>query len=58
MSLNNNNETHIAITKIILAWLGAMFGGITLSGLVLTATLIFTVLQIIVLLRKLARGEA
>lgn len=39
------------ILKMLIAWLGALWGGITLNKLVLIATLVFTVLQIVVLLR-------
>ena len=46
----------MAMLKIVITWLGTMIGGITLSSLVLTATLIFTLLQIYVLIRKIMKG--
>lgn len=56
--MTQDHDTNAAIIKIMAAWMGVMFGGITLSSLVLTATLIFTVLQIIVLIRKIIKGQA
>lgn len=53
-----DHDTNTAIIKILAAWLGVMFGGITLSSLVLAATLIFTTLQIFVLIRKIWKGQA
>lgn len=43
---------------MLIAWLGALWGGITLNKMVLLATLVFTVLQVIVLVRDkfLKRG--
>lgn len=48
----------MTIIKLMVAWAGTVFGGLTLSGLVLGATLIYTLLQIIVLIRKMRRGQA
>lgn len=56
--MTHDHETNAAITKLMVAWLGTMFGGVTLSSLVLTATLIYTVLQIIILVRKMIKGQA
>lgn len=56
--MNNDHDTNTALLKVLVAWAGAVLGGVTLSGLVLTATLIFTVLQIIVLVRKMMKGQA
>ena len=56
--MNNQHDTNVATMKILIAWIGAAVGSISLSDLVLTATLIFTVLQIVVLIRKLWRREA
>jgi len=56
--MTNDHETNMAMFKVMLAWAGTMFGGVTLSSLVLTATLIFTLLQIYILVRKLWRGQA
>ena len=55
--MTNDHDTNVAMLKVLIAWAGTMFGGVTLSGLVLGATLIFTVLQIIVLIRKMAKGQ-
>jgi hypothetical protein len=54
----NDHDTNTAVLKIIIAWVGTAVGGVSLSGLVLTATLIFTVLQIYVLVRKIIKGQA
>lgn len=56
--MDNQHDTNVATFKILIAWVGAAVGSISLSDLVLTATLIFTVLQIVVLIRKLWRKEA
>jgi len=48
-----NQDTNTTLLKVAVAWFGTLFGGITLSGLVLSATLIFTILQIYVLIRKI-----
>ena len=56
--MTQDHDTNTAIIKILAAWLGATFGGLTLSTLVLSATLLFTVLQIIVLVRKILKGTA
>jgi hypothetical protein len=56
--MTNDHDTNMATLKLLLAWAGTMFGGVTLSSLVLTATLIFTLLQIFILVRKLLRGQA
>ena len=56
--MTNDNDTNAAMLKLIIAWAGTMFGGVTLSSLVLTATLIYTMLQIFILGRKLFRGQA
>lgn len=56
--MNDQHETNLTLLKLLIAWAGTVFGGVTLSGLVLGATLIYTVLQIIVLIRKMMRGQA
>ena len=51
------NESSDAMTaKVILAWVAAIFGSVTLNQLVLGATLIFTLLQIFMILRRLWKG--
>ena len=57
-AMTTDHETNVAMLKVLAAWAGLFFGGITLSDLVLAATLIFTVLQIIVMIRKLWKGQA
>lgn len=47
----DDQDTQAALIKVLVAWIGTMFGGIELSGLVLFATLIYTILQIYVLIR-------
>lgn len=47
----DDHDTNMALLKVLIAWVGTMFGGITLSGLVLFATLVYTVLQTYVLIR-------
>ena len=47
----NEQDTNMALLKVMVAWAGTMFGGITLSHLVLIATLIYTILQTYVLVR-------
>jgi hypothetical protein len=42
--------------KVMIAWIGAIAGGVTLNELVLGATLIFTVLQIFMICRRLWKG--
>lgn len=47
----SDHDTNTATLKVLIAWLGYFFGGITLSGLVLTLTAIYTGLQIYILVR-------
>jgi len=55
--MHDNNETLWAILKVAAAWIAGLIGSITLSKLVLLATLVFTVLQTYVLWRdKIKRG--
>jgi hypothetical protein len=56
--MNNDHDTNVATIKVLIAWIGAVVGGVTLSQLVLGATLIYTLLQIFILLRKLWKGQA
>lgn len=42
----------------MIAWVGAFLGGVTLNQMVLTATLVFTLLQIFVLVRRVFKGHA
>lgn len=45
------NDHDTAFWKVAIAWLGTVFGCVTLSGTVLTLTALFTALQIYVLVR-------
>jgi hypothetical protein len=54
----NNEPTSTIAVKAALIWMGTLFGGVTLSSLVLGATLVYTVLQIVVLVRKIWKGQA
>jgi hypothetical protein len=56
--MNNDHETNVATIKVLIAWIGAVVGGVTLSQLVLGATLIYTLLQIFILIRKMWKGQA
>lgn len=47
----SDHDTNAALIKLMVVWIGTMFGGITLSGLVLFATLVYTILQTYVLIR-------
>ena len=55
--MNDQHDTNMTMIKLMVAWAGTVFGGVTLSGLVLGATLIYTLLQIIVLIRKMWKGQ-
>lgn len=55
--MNDNNETNVALLKVLIAWIGTAVGGVSLSGLVLGATLIFTLLQIYILVRMIIKGQ-
>ena len=55
--MNNQHDTLAAMAKIALAWLGALFGGVSLSTVVLLSTLFFTVLQSYALIRKIRRDN-
>lgn len=50
----NNDHSTIAL---ILSWLGLIGSWITLSHLLALATLVFTLLQIVIAVRKLMRGQ-
>ena len=56
--MNDQHNTNMIVLKLMIAWAGTVFGSVTLSGLVLGATLIYTLLEIIVLIRKMMRGQA
>jgi uncharacterized membrane protein YccF (DUF307 family) len=51
----NNDHSFAALT---LSWLGLIGSWVTLSHLLALSTLIFTVLQIVIAVRKLRRGQA
>lgn len=49
--MHDNNETALAVVKAAIMWIGALLGSMTLSKLVLFATLVYTGLQTYVLVR-------
>lgn len=51
-----NDQDHHAIFKVIAVWVATMAGSVTLNELVLVSTLIFTVLQIFMICRRLWKG--
>jgi len=53
----NPQETHDAFVKMAIAWIAMALGTFTLSQAVLCATLVYTVLQIIILLYRVFRGK-
>lgn len=53
--MSNDHDTNMATLKIIVAWIGAAFGSISLSSAVLVATLVFTLLQIYMIVRRLRK---
>ena len=55
--MNDSHETNMALLRVILAWIGTAVGGVSLSGLVLGTTLLFTLLQIYVIVRKIVKGS-
>ena len=56
--MERNSEAWDALAKGVIAWLGVIIGGLTLSKLVMLATLVFTSLQTFVLVRdKILRGR-
>lgn len=46
-----NDDTNAAFFKMAVAWAGAAFGSLTLQDYVLWATLIYTLVQIYLLVR-------
>ena len=55
--MTNDHDTNTVLIKLGIAWIGTLAGGISLSSLVLGATLLYTLLQIAVVLRRFWRGE-
>lgn len=51
-----NDQDLQAVLKILCVWIASLAGQVTLSGLLMMATLIFTVLQIFMILRRLWKG--
>lgn len=47
----NDQDLNVAFLKLAVIWVGTLFGGLTLSGLVLSLTAIYTCLQIYILVR-------
>lgn len=58
MQSANQEEGATAMLKVLIAWLGTVLGSITLQQIVLTLTLIYTALQVYVLVRdKIVRDR-
>jgi hypothetical protein len=55
MNTHDQTSPHANIFMILLSWLGWFFGALTLSQWVMSATLIYTALQIYISLRKIYR---
>lgn len=53
----NDHEVNAAFFKVALAWVGVFIGSITLSDLVLFATLVYTIIQIALSVRKWIRDD-
>lgn len=49
------NDDQIAWVKVSVAWIGLLVGGMTLSGIALMLTIIFTALQIYKQVREIRR---
>ena len=56
--MTNDHDTNTTLVQLAIAWIGTLVGGVSLSSLVLGATLVYTLLQITVVLRRFWRGEA
>lgn len=54
--MDDFNNKH-PLLKLAIAWIGASFGTLTLNQWVLVATLIYTIIQIVIGLRKLWNGK-
>lgn len=58
MTNDHSNDAVPAMFKVLLAWAGAVWGSLTLQGLVLTLTAIYTAVQLYVLVRdKIIRDK-
>lgn len=55
--ITEDHETNSALFKVLIAWVGTAVGGMSLSNFVLITTLIFTLIQIFVIVRKIWRGD-
>jgi hypothetical protein len=53
--MTNDHDTNATLVKLGIAWVGTLIGGVSLSSLVLVATLVYTLLQIAIVVRKLWR---
>jgi hypothetical protein len=47
----DHDNPHISVLDLLIIWVGTVVGSITLSTLVLLATLLYTVLKIYLLIR-------
>lgn len=54
--MKSASETHVT-SKVIIAWAGTMLGAVTLQQCVLGATLVYTLLQIVIAVRRIISGR-
>ena len=57
MTPNNEHQFGAAISHDILVWLGAALSLVTLNNIVMTATLVYTLLRIVLVLRTLLENR-
>lgn len=53
-----DHDAKTAYWKLTIAWIGTVFGGVTLSDVALTLTIVYTILQIYKLARDLWRDQS
>ena len=51
----NEHSTGVAWAKVAVAWIGALIGTVTLSQIAVVLTIVFTLLQIYMLIRGVRR---
>ena len=53
--MNTEQQPHANIFLLAISWMGWFFGSVTEAQWVMTATLVYTVLQIYISIRKILR---
>jgi len=53
---STDEANYIATVKILIVWIATFFGSITLNQVMVVCTIVFTLLQIFMLLRRLWKG--